>query len=1326
MSVTGKHSAVELSRAEILGRIADEYYFELNRGNRPDIEQYAKQYPDLADVIRQVLPALGLLEDSHYDDLADRAALNSLSRQKILGDFRLGRELGHGGMGVVYEAEQISMGRTVALKVLPFAALLDEKAITRFKNEARAAGTLHHENIVPIHAVGNEHGIYFYAMALIQGLTLAEVTHELRQRVADPAAEIIHQLSVDDIVAKRSNSSPASTASDANQVAAASRSDTEASVVSRENDRDSARVIQGILSTRRSLFGSRFYDQVTRIGIQVADALHHAHEHGIVHRDIKPANLMVDGAGKVWVTDFGLARIESAAGITMTGDLLGTLRYMAPEQALARRTVVDNRVDIYSLGATLYELLTLRPVLDGDSRERLLQQLTFDEAKPIRHFQPAVPADLETIVLKAIAKDPDERYATAAELADDLRAFQQRKPIKARPISVWQRCVKWAMRHQAFVAAASLVLLITAVVFAAATVAISQQQSKTKQALGTAEANWKESERQRIRAEHGAQLALDAVDNLYTEFAATWIANETAPSMLQQAFLDRSTHFYEKVLNSGNGLAMSPELAARSQERLGMIHLYLEQFEDAVDPLRASIDRTKALLAKQPADTDLLETLAHRHSLLCESLTKQARYQEAQDANGESIAIAKQLTETPSPSPAVELQLADYQISKVRLLLAAGQVEQAKELVREVQQRTRSSRESDELFVLSEVNRMHADQLQVEVLLLLEDYASAQQICTTGLAKCRQFRAQYLHDDRSLIEMEVRYVVLLGDIAKANQQLAESVKHYRAALALKQQTLPAGKKPERAFMFHTGQNKVDFDGMVEHGPFCGYVEIQLKLADALRRSGHTYLAELVLGECELVSMGLVAHRPQSLRYRVACANTWARVAELLAETRPNDAQAATTFAAANWNRARQEFPAAAAYQSGIHGHDPDLAWFERTFPGSLAGAIDVDFEQAKSDAFDTYFWRHSIASSYFRDGDWETSAWMFQTLTETSTINVAHCRLYAAMARAELGQLDEADRWFQMAASTESEASNDADLELLRSRTSERINAAAKHAPPWARGVFDFVEELGQRDHPQLHRPLGLTICEDGSLFVANGHPASLLRFHGETFEHVDEFVPAGIEGTKRPIELAVRKSRLFVTDRTGVAIFDTETGAIRDFLATSADARPYDIAFDRDGQLYVSDQMNRVLKYSDQRKVFEEFVSAENGGLNAPRGIAFGPDHHLYVANKNSHNVLKFDGTTGDFLGVFVSAGSAGLDNPIGLAFGEDGYLYVTSQKTNTVLRFDAVTGDFVDAAVSSGHGGMRAPRDLVFDGDDLLVTGRLSNRVYRYRRKTTIGTSP
>src|SRR5262249_44616454 len=156
-----------------------------------------------------------------------------------------------------------------------------------------------------------------------------------------------------------------------------------------------------------------------------ADALEHAHSLGIVHRDVKPGNLLLDAAGKVYVSDFGLARLGPDAGLTMSGDLLGTLRYMAPEQALARHGLADHRVDVYGLGATLYELLTGKPAVGGTEKADILRRLAFEEPVVPRKLDKAIPAELETISLKCLAKNPAERYAAAGELATDLRRFVQ-------------------------------------------------------------------------------------------------------------------------------------------------------------------------------------------------------------------------------------------------------------------------------------------------------------------------------------------------------------------------------------------------------------------------------------------------------------------------------------------------------------------------------------------------------------------------------------------------------------------------------------------------------------------------------------------------------------------------------------------------------------------------------------------------------------------------------------------------------------------------------------------------------------------------------------
>ncbi len=200
---------------------------------------------------------------------------------------------------------------------------------------------------------------------------------------------------------------------------------------------------EGLRSRRRPTIASRpaphpssrtreYFRTAAALGIQAAEALDHAHKLGIVHRDIKPANLLLDVQGNLWITDFGLARLQDDAGLTITGDLLGTLRYMSPEQALAKRGYLDHRTDIYSLGATLYELVTLRPAIDGQDRQEVLRKIAQDEPTPPRRLNPAIPRELETILLKAMNKEPESRYATAQELADDLRRFLEHKPIKAK------------------------------------------------------------------------------------------------------------------------------------------------------------------------------------------------------------------------------------------------------------------------------------------------------------------------------------------------------------------------------------------------------------------------------------------------------------------------------------------------------------------------------------------------------------------------------------------------------------------------------------------------------------------------------------------------------------------------------------------------------------------------------------------------------------------------------------------------------------------------------------------------------------------------------
>jgi tetratricopeptide (TPR) repeat protein len=410
--------------------LVEELTEKLQAGEPIDVEAFLGEHSEDAEQLRRLLPALLLLAE--VSNSRDGPALGPTAGVELgeLGDFRLIREVGRGGMGIVYEAEQVSLGRRVALKVLPFAATMDPRHLQRFQNEARAAAGLHHTNIVPVYAVGCERGVHYYAMQFIDGRTLAELIAQQRGGASSQVPAV---------------GAAAAAVASVPTVPAAGRATSAA-------PRDAA-----------------YFWRAAEWAIQAAEALDGAHALGVVHRDVKPANLLVDGNGRLWVTDFGLAQVQNDARLTLSGDLVGTLRYMSPEQALAKRAVIDHRTDIYSLGATLYELLTLAPAFTGSDRQELLQQIAFEEPTRPRRLEKAIPAELETIVLKALEKDPADRYGTAHEMANDLERFLRDEPIRARRPPLWLRLRKWGRRHRPLVAslaAGMLTLLVVGVVLA--------------------------------------------------------------------------------------------------------------------------------------------------------------------------------------------------------------------------------------------------------------------------------------------------------------------------------------------------------------------------------------------------------------------------------------------------------------------------------------------------------------------------------------------------------------------------------------------------------------------------------------------------------------------------------------------------------------------------------------------------------------------------------------------------------------------------------------------------------------------------------------------
>jgi hypothetical protein len=514
---------------DLLDQLAEEFADRFRRGERPALEEYTGRYPELAEEIRELFPALVKVEHAHglrQDDGETgyyRAANPQLSQ---VGDYRILREVGRGGMGVVYEAEQISLRRRVAPKVLPRKVSSDPMILERFHREARAAARLHHTNIVPVFGVGQDRDVNFYAIQFIQGQGLDTVIAELRrlrerseskaengaapgvqtpplctehpgQGLEEPKADECLKLSpvVQSILTGRfdrpgicpelsgasrsmlavglapatgteggvacvalAGTETARAAEDGE--VAASRTQPPAPASSPPGAAASSSATHSAGSQLSSVDADRrgFFRSLAQVGRQVTGGLAYAHGRGIIHRDIKPSNLLLDTEGVAWITDFGLAKGDDE-GLTQSGDILGTIRYMAPERF---RGQGDARADVYTLGLTLYELLTLRPGFDSTDRLRLIEQIMTEEPRKPRAIDGRIPRDLETIVLKAIEKDPKARYQSAEAMGEDLGRFLADEPIRARQVSAIERGWRWCRRNKAaagFLAASAVAAL---------------------------------------------------------------------------------------------------------------------------------------------------------------------------------------------------------------------------------------------------------------------------------------------------------------------------------------------------------------------------------------------------------------------------------------------------------------------------------------------------------------------------------------------------------------------------------------------------------------------------------------------------------------------------------------------------------------------------------------------------------------------------------------------------------------------------------------------------------------------------------------------------
>ena len=632
---------LEDKNQELFDDLADQFTKEWREGLAPTVEYYANENPAVADQIREFFPAIEAMEafgqvDSSQKRFQQATAKFELDRPESIGDYKIVREIGRGGMGIVYEAIQQSLGRPVAIKIL-LRTSNEIKQVRRFEREAATAAKLHHTNIVPVFGVGHQDQFHYYVMQLIDGVGFDQVIVALK----NPNVDFPHpQL---EKVAKW-------------------------------------------LPDVNATHNGRYFRSVAKMARSLAEAISYAHNQGTLHRDIKPANLLIDITGHVWLADFGLAKAIESHDVSRTGDVVGTLRYMSPEQFAGKP---DHRSDIYGLGLTIYELLTLQPAYNDASRSHLLFDGSRNHRPPtspsklVKHL----PRDLETIVMKACSLDPALRYQTAADLEMDLDNFLLDRPIAARPPSAFEKFYKLCKRNPAVAALSSLAIVLLLVIAGLSSVAYVRANdalAKETEQRTRLEIEQHRSEALRAKTNYTLDISLLALDKIFerltpdtssTDLLSTIEDSEgqeitlRAPPILSSetaSLLEDMLSVYDRLSKED---ADDPRLqlaSATAVARVGKIHQQLGALDKASSSFKLAIKRFNAIDGKK------FES-AKNYIALGNVLRSQQKQPEAEKAYKESIElITAALSKSADPIASegsetelkIELARANYQLGK--------------------------------------------------------------------------------------------------------------------------------------------------------------------------------------------------------------------------------------------------------------------------------------------------------------------------------------------------------------------------------------------------------------------------------------------------------------------------------------------------------------------------------------------------------------------------------------------------------------------------------------------------------------------------------------